>query len=42
VAAGRMMRMEAAARGERAPVQVLDGNHTRMPGACPWWDAATG
>lgn len=42
VAAGRRMRMEAASRGERAPVQVLDGNHTRMPGACPWWEAARG
>lgn len=42
VAAGRRMRMEAAARGERAPVQVLPGNHTVMPGACPWWDGLRG
>lgn len=24
----------------RAPVQVMDGNYSRMQGACPWWDAA--
>jgi 2,3-dihydroxybiphenyl 1,2-dioxygenase len=24
--------------GLRQPVQVLDGNHNRMPGVCPWWD----
>jgi len=34
----REMRMRAAASGLRAPVQVMDGNHTLMPGTCPWWD----
>lgn len=38
-AEARRMRMEAAARGERAPVQVLPGNHTVMPGECVFWDA---
>jgi 2,3-dihydroxybiphenyl 1,2-dioxygenase len=42
VAKGREMRMAAAARGERAPVQVLPGNHTLMPGACPWWEGLRG
>jgi hypothetical protein len=23
-------------------VQVLPGNHTLMPGACPWWDGLRG
>jgi catechol 2,3-dioxygenase-like lactoylglutathione lyase family enzyme len=23
----------------RAPLQVMDGNHHRMSGVCPWWDA---
>jgi 2,3-dihydroxybiphenyl 1,2-dioxygenase len=22
-----------------APLQVIDGNHNRMSGVCPWWDA---
>ncbi|MBL6077652.1 VOC family protein [Belnapia sp. T18] len=34
----RRMRLKAAAEGERAPVQVLPGNHTLMPGECAWWD----
>ncbi|TCZ66810.1 VOC family protein [Roseicella aquatilis] len=34
------MRLDAAARGERAPVQVLPGNHHLMRGECPWWDQA--
>jgi 2,3-dihydroxybiphenyl 1,2-dioxygenase len=33
------MRLDAAARGVRGPVQVLPGNHHVMEGACPWWDA---
>lgn len=33
------MRLGNAARGLRRPVQVLDGNYNRMPGACPWWDS---
>ncbi len=36
------MRLAAAARGERAPVQVLEGNHVLMPGTCPWWDRTVG
>jgi hypothetical protein len=32
------MRMAAAARGERVPVQVLAGNHELRQGECPWWD----
>ncbi len=38
--AARRMRLDAAAAGERAPVQVLDGNYQRLSGVCPWWDAA--
>lgn len=38
-AEARRMRLDAAARGERAPVQVLAGNHTLMPGECIFWDA---
>ena len=34
----REMRMRAAADGRRAPVNVMDGNYTRLNGACPWWD----
>lgn len=36
----RALRMNAAAQGVRERVQVLDGNHTRLAGTCPWWDAA--
>lgn len=36
----RALRMRAAAAGVREPLQVLEGNHTRLAGACPWWDAA--
>jgi 2,3-dihydroxybiphenyl 1,2-dioxygenase len=25
--------------GQRAPLQVLDGNYQRMSGVCPWWDS---
>ena len=35
----RALRMGAAAQGVREPVQVLAGNHTRLAGSCPWWDA---
>lgn len=35
----RRMRLDAAARGERAPVQVMRGNHALMPGECVFWDA---
>jgi 2,3-dihydroxybiphenyl 1,2-dioxygenase len=34
----REMRMRAAASGQRAPVQVIDGNYKLMPGTCAWWD----
>jgi 2,3-dihydroxybiphenyl 1,2-dioxygenase len=34
----REMRLDAAARGLRRPVQVLPGNHDVMDGACPWFD----
>jgi 2,3-dihydroxybiphenyl 1,2-dioxygenase len=39
-AQARALRLEAAAEGQREPVQVLDGNHTLAPGTCAWWDAA--
>jgi 2,3-dihydroxybiphenyl 1,2-dioxygenase len=35
----RQMRMQAAASGLRAPVQVIDGNYNRLAGTCPWWDS---
>ncbi|TWC76451.1 2,3-dihydroxybiphenyl 1,2-dioxygenase [Rhizobium sp. SJZ105] len=35
----RQLRLGAARAGVREPVQVMDGNHTLMQGACPWWDA---
>ena len=35
----RRLRLDAALRGERAPVQVMRGNHTLMPGECVFWDA---
>jgi 2,3-dihydroxybiphenyl 1,2-dioxygenase len=38
-AQARELRLGAAARGYREPVHVLAGNHTRMQGVCPWWDA---
>src|SRR5712691_10714392 len=34
----RAIRVEAAASGLRKPVNVIEGNHNRMPGVCPWWD----
>lgn len=34
----REMRMKAAEGGLREPVQVIEGNYNKMPGACPWWD----
>ncbi len=36
----RAMRLRAAEAGERAPVQVMEGNYRRLTGVCPWWDAA--
>jgi 2,3-dihydroxybiphenyl 1,2-dioxygenase len=35
----REMRMQAAASGLRAPVQVMSGNYTLASGTCPWWDS---
>ena len=37
-AAAKEMRMAAARRGERVPVQVLEGNHQLRQGECLWWD----
>ncbi|TDH64102.1 biphenyl 2,3-dioxygenase [Dankookia rubra] len=37
-AEARRLKLQAAAAGERAPVQVLPGNHTLMQGECLWWD----
>ncbi|HEX2216240.1 MAG TPA: VOC family protein [Xanthobacteraceae bacterium] len=36
----RGMRMQAAAEGLRAPVNVVDGNYRVAPGTCPWFDQA--
>jgi hypothetical protein len=33
------MRHANAAKGMRAPVQVMEGNYQVMPGVCPWWDS---
>jgi 2,3-dihydroxybiphenyl 1,2-dioxygenase len=41
-AEAQRLRMELAAQGERAPVQVLPGNHELLAGICPWWDAMSG
>ncbi len=38
--AAKEMRMAAAKRGERVPVQVLPGNHDLRQGECLWWDQA--
>jgi 2,3-dihydroxybiphenyl 1,2-dioxygenase len=38
----REMRMQAAADGLRAPVQVMDGNYKLLAGTCPWWDGFGG
>src|SRR5229473_3560509 len=37
-AEARAIRVAAAATGLRKPVNVIEGNHNRMPGVCPWWD----
>jgi 2,3-dihydroxybiphenyl 1,2-dioxygenase len=36
----REMRMNAAREGQRAPVQVIEGNYRLMSGTCAWWDGA--
>ena len=40
--AARRLCIDNAAAGLRRPLQVLDGNYNRMPGACPWWDGLKG
>lgn len=40
-AVARDMRLRAADAGARAPVQVIEGNHTVMEGTCAWWDGLT-
>jgi 2,3-dihydroxybiphenyl 1,2-dioxygenase len=35
----KRIRMEAAAKGMRNPVQVIEGNYNKMAGVCPWFDA---
>jgi 2,3-dihydroxybiphenyl 1,2-dioxygenase len=37
-AEARRLKLKAAADGERAPVQVLPGNHNPIRGECAWWD----
>ena len=37
LAATRAIRAKAAADGQRAPVQVMDGNYTVGVGSCAWW-----
>jgi 2,3-dihydroxybiphenyl 1,2-dioxygenase len=37
-AEARRLKLQGAAAGERAPVQVLPGNHQLMQGECLWWD----
>ena len=39
-AEARKLRISAAASGLRKPVNVIEGNHERMAGVCPWWDHA--
>lgn len=39
-AEARRLKLQAAADGERQPVQVLPGNHNPIAGECLWWDAA--
>ena len=34
----RLRRMPAQ-EGQRAPLQVMEGNYHRMSGVCPWWDS---
>jgi hypothetical protein len=36
--AAQRLKLKAAADGERAPVQVLPGNHQPLQGECAWWD----
>jgi 2,3-dihydroxybiphenyl 1,2-dioxygenase len=38
-AEARALRLDAAAKGIREAVYVIEGNHVLSPGTCPWWDA---
>jgi 2,3-dihydroxybiphenyl 1,2-dioxygenase len=40
-AVAKRIRMEAAQKGVRNPVQVIEGNYNKMPGVCPWFDAVS-
>ena len=40
-AGARALRLQNAADGLRAPVQVMEGNYKVMSGVCPWWDSIT-
>ena len=37
-AEAKALRLQAAADGQRAPLQVVGGTYTLAPGTCPWWD----
>jgi len=37
-AGARALRLQNAASGMRAPVQVMEGNYNLMAEVCPWWD----
>jgi hypothetical protein len=41
-AKARKLCIDNADKGLRQPVQVIEGNHVRMPGTCPWWDSLHG
>jgi hypothetical protein len=41
-AVAKRIRMEAAQKGVRNPVQVIAGNFNQMPGVCPWFDQMSG
>jgi 2,3-dihydroxybiphenyl 1,2-dioxygenase len=40
-AVAKRIRMTAAQKGMRNPVQVIEGNYNKMPGVCPWFDAVS-
>jgi 2,3-dihydroxybiphenyl 1,2-dioxygenase len=40
-AVAKRIRMAAAEKGMRNPVQVIEGNYNKMPGVCPWFDAVS-
>ena len=37
-ASARALRLQNAASGMRAPLQVMEGNYNLMAEVCPWWD----